>query len=349
MARKETPLPTTVDVELNDAALSHDMKIIDEMTVIEAGYSADRDLVNRMLGQYEALDSVSKLVTVTSLSKLAYIKENKLYRAIKGRKTGDGHQFSGTWEEFCSLIGKSREQVDEDIRNITAFGEIALETMQNAGMGIRELRQYRKLPADEKTALIEAAKDGNKDTLLDLAETLIAKHSKEKTDLLAENNELKLNYEAQGKVLEDKSIANDKLATALNARDSRVTQMSPDEIAKELRSQAVIDGFAAEHAIQYQLGATFKALIEHSLDNGGDHKQFMLGLVTQIELELIKVRQEFNLQGEISTDDTPDWMKPGAMDAADKLSAEWADKLNSPEWADHPAAKAASKNKESVN
>jgi len=169
------------------------------------------------------------------------------------------------------------------------------------------------------------------------------------SQLKAALRESKLNYVAQGKVLEEKNTANDKLATALNARDSRVAQKSQDEIAKELRSQAVVDGFAAEHAIQHQLGATFKALTEHSLDNGGDHKQFMLGLVTQIELELLKVREEFNLFGEITTDDTPDWMKPDATDAAEKISAEWAAKLASPEWADHPAAKAVSKNQESVN
>jgi len=144
------------------------------------------------------------------------------------------------------------------------------------------------------------------------------------SQLKAALRESKLNYDAQGKVLEEKNTANDKLATALNARDSRVKQLSPDEVAKELRSQAVVDGFAAEHAIAQQLGATFKALTEHSLDNGGDHKQFMLGLVTQIELELIKVREEFNLHGDITTDDTPLWMKPEADAAVKKAEEDWA-------------------------
>lgn len=171
------------------------------------------------------------------------------------------------------------------------------------------------------------------------------------SQLKAALREAKLNYEAQGRELEEKSLANNKLATALNAREIRVSQKSPDEVAKELRSQAVVDGFAAEHAIQRQLGATFKALTEHSLDNGGDHKQFMLGLVTQIELELLKVREEFNLYGEITTDQTPDWMKPEADEAVKKIEAEWDAKMNSPEWANHPAAIAHKANKlnESVN
>lgn len=174
------------------------------------------------------------------------------------------------------------------------------------------------------------------------------------SQLKAKLREAEANYEAQGKELADTSIAKGKLAVQLNARDSRVAKMLPDEVAKELRSKAVGDGFAAEHAIQHQLGATFKALIEHSLDNGGDHKQFMLGLVTQIEIELLKVREEFNLHGAPTTDDTPDWLKPESeeqkkIDA--QHQAEWDAKMHSPEWANHPAAIAHKANqlKEVVN
>lgn len=169
---------------------------------------------------------------------------------------------------------------------------------------------------------------------LDAIETMTA------TELKAKLREVEANYEAQGKVLEDKSSLNDKLLTQINARERLGTQKSPDEIAKELRNQATTDAFRAEHTIANELGATFKSLIEHSLDNGGDHQQFMLGLVTQIELELIKVRQEFNLQGNVTTDQTPDWMKPEADEAVKKAEAEWAERLASPEFANHPAAKA---------
>ena len=328
----------------------------DALSAIEAGYGADRDLLNQVMGQHQMASAISKLTTVSSLSKLQYIKETKLYRASKGVKSADVSAIlDGTWDDFCTnVLGRSRQLVDEELLNLKAFGEAALDAMQQAGIGYRDLRQYRKLPADEKTALIEAAKEGDKDTLLDLAETLIAKHTKEKSDLQNEVSELSQNYEAQGKVLADSNIAKDKLAMQLNARDSRVAKMLPDEVAKELRSQAVVDGFAAEHAIQHQLGATFRALTEHSLDNGGEHKQFMLGLVTQIEIELLKVREEFNLHGEISSDDTPDWLKPESeeqkkIDA--QHQAEWDAKMHSPEWANHPAAIAHKANqlKEVVN
>ena len=357
MARQKTE--TTINMEDVPTpglpAMVEALHEADRLSAIEAGYGADRDLLNQVIGEHRMAAAISKLLTVSSLSKLQYIKDSKLYRVSKGMKSANGQQFSGTWDDFCTLaIGKSRQLVDEGFLNLRAFGEDALDTMQQAGIGYRELSQYRKLPADERTALIEAAKDGDKDTLLDLAETLIAKHSKEKTDLSNQVSELTQNYEAQGKELADTSIAKGKLAVQLNARHSRVAKMLPDEVAKELRSQAVGDGFAAEHAIQHQLGATFKALIEHSLDNGGDHKQFMLGLVTQIEIELLKVREEFNLHGAPTTDDTPYWLKPESeeqkkIDA--QHQAEWDAKMHSPEWANHPAAIAHKANqlKEVVN
>lgn len=340
MARHVRPIKEEVIVNLNEEKLAADVKSIDEFSVIEAGYSADRDLLNGLIGRRSLAVAAAKLFTVTDLSTLQYIKETKLYRVSKGIKIRDTSRIlDGTWADFCAnVVGKSVEQVDEDLRNLKTFGEAALDTMQQAGIGYRDLRQYRKLPADEKTALIEAAKEGDKDTLLDLAETLIAKHTKEKTELLKENKELTERNEATERVLADKNTVNDKLAMQLNTREQRVAQMSPDEIAKELRSQAVTDGFEAEHAIQHKLGATFKALTEHSLDNGGEHKQFMLGLVVQIELELLKVREEFGLHGAPTTDNTPWWLTTEGDAELEKAKADWAKKLASPEWQDHPAA-----------
>lgn len=133
----------------------------------------ERDLVNQLLGQAQMADAFAKFSVTVTTSKLNFVKENKLYRALQGKRTGDGHQFSGTWEEFCSLLGRSREQVDEDIRNLRALGEEALESMSRMGIGYRELRQWRRLPEDARSALIEAVKQGNKDAVEYLAEELI--------------------------------------------------------------------------------------------------------------------------------------------------------------------------------
>ena len=181
MSRKtsQTTEPTEL-VDISPAATARIEATQDALAVIEQSYSQDRDLLNQLLGQAQMADAFAKFSVTVTTSKLAYVKENKLYQALKGKQRGDGHQFSGTWEEFCGLLSRSREQVDEDLRNLKALGEEALESMNRMGIGYRQMRQYRKLPEDQQLALLEVAKAGDKGEFLDLAEELIAKHAKEK-------------------------------------------------------------------------------------------------------------------------------------------------------------------------
>ncbi|WP_338734737.1 hypothetical protein V8954_23570 [Klebsiella michiganensis] len=153
------------------------------MATVSSQMNDERDLLNQLLGQAQMADAFAQFSLTVSTSKMAYVKENKLYRALSGRKTADGQQFSGTWDEFCSLLGRSRQQIDEDILNLRTLGEEALESMSRMGIGYRELRQFRRLPEDQKSALIEVAKEGDKTALLELAEEMIAKHAREKEEL----------------------------------------------------------------------------------------------------------------------------------------------------------------------
>lgn len=50
----------------------------------------------------KAFAGFSKTVLV---SKLAFVKENKLYQQLSGKRTQDGLEYSGTWAEFCNLLG----------------------------------------------------------------------------------------------------------------------------------------------------------------------------------------------------------------------------------------------------
>jgi hypothetical protein len=141
---------------------------------------AGRDLVNQIVGQAQALQASSELLRTGAVSKHAMVKENKLYQQLAGVLNPHGAELKGTWEEYCSLLGRSVDMVDRDIANLQAFGEEALDAMIRAGIGYRDLKQFRRLPADQQSALIEAAKSGDKESFVDFAETLIAKHQREK-------------------------------------------------------------------------------------------------------------------------------------------------------------------------
>lgn len=57
-------------------------------------------------------DAFGKFSQTVWASKLNFVKENKLYRNLSGKKAPNGLELKGTWEEFCSLLGVSDEKAN---------------------------------------------------------------------------------------------------------------------------------------------------------------------------------------------------------------------------------------------
>jgi len=304
MAR--TKLDATPAIELpalDGEALTADQNL---MATIVSSHSEERDLLNQLLGQAQMADAFGNFCRTVRLSKLAYVKENKLYRALAGKSMPDGSAFSGTWEEFCELLGSSKDKVDVDLQNLRAFGEEALESMSRMGIGYREMRQYRRLPEDHQAALIEVAKTGDKDAFIDLAEEIIAKHAKEKEELTQRLDETNADYEAQSEVMAKKTAELDKTKQELAKTRKRIQSMPTDEVAKELRQEVAAIAYEAEANISGSLREGFTKLEAHAAESGEDHRTFKAALIHQLEITLASVRSEFHLpehQG-----DTPIWL-----------------------------------------
>ncbi|MBN0690854.1 hypothetical protein JTM16_33975, partial [Pseudomonas aeruginosa] len=127
MARKASPVKVEPIPEVNQQAYQAEAGALTMLGDIAQGMHEERDLVNQLLGQAQMAEAFTQFSLTVRTSKLAYVKETKLYRALKGKKSPDGQDFlSGTWEEFCLLLGRSVAQVDEDIANLRALGEEAL-------------------------------------------------------------------------------------------------------------------------------------------------------------------------------------------------------------------------------
>lgn len=242
-AEKKIPdgIPAGHDVTLEETKIAG----------ITEAYSEERDLANQLLGQAQMAGAISKFAGVVSLTKLLHVKESKLYKAFAGKTVvlpgGENRRLVGTWEEYCELLGSSRQTVDEDLTNLRVFGEEAMGNLARVGAGYRELRQLRKLPADERTALIEAARTGDKDELLDLAESLIARHAKEKEALDKANAELKADYEAQGAVIKKKDEKLNSLEKQLHKLQNRAGDWHPR--AAEIAIETTRHGAAALEAL----------------------------------------------------------------------------------------------------
>lgn len=305
MAR--TKLDVTPEIELpalDGEALTANQNL---MSTILASHSEERDLVNQLLGQAQAAGAFEDFSRTVRISKLAFVKENKLYKAVKGMKLRTGAEaFTGSWEEFCGLLGRSVDQVDRDIANLRTFGEEALDSMSRMGIGYREMRQYRRLPEDHQAALIEVAKTGDKDAFIDLAEEIIAKHAKEKEALTQRLDDVNADYDAQGEVMAKKTGELDQTKMELEKARRRIQTLPVSEVSGELRQEVTVLAYQTEASILGSLREGFTKLAEHAAESGEDHRAFKATVIRQLELTLATVLSEFHLNGVL--DDSPAWL-----------------------------------------
>ncbi|TQI78725.1 hypothetical protein FHU10_1234 [Serratia fonticola] len=307
MARKPSPTSELLpDTQLNpELAATQNI-----MATIQSEFHDERDLLNQLLGQAQMAGASEDFFRTVRTSKLAFVKENKLYRQLKGSKSPHGAEFlSGTWEEFCNILGRSVDQVDRDITNLRSFGEEALDSMSRMGIGYRELGQFRRLPADQKSALIEVAKEGDKNALLELAEEMIAKHTKEKedlaTDLEISRQTLAENKEKLSRVQDEKSDLEEKLLR-------RVKRETPEAEGSQLVQEVNV----LVHAVIADLTNLengFTTLNDHTERTGIPHVGLMAGLLDDIQTRVTVLRQQFNLPEHQPHDPRPDWVK-GELD-----------------------------------
>lgn len=322
--RPAMPAAQAVAVVLNGEETAPEVAAVDGLAQLQASYGQERDLANQMLGQIQMSRAISKFTDVVSLQKLKYIKENKSYRALSGQKGIDrnGSEITdvGTWAGFCAALGVSASKIDEDLTNLQIFGEEALAQLTQAGAGYRELRQYRKLPEDQKQALIEVAKAGDKDGFLDLAEEMIARHAKEKESLATQVEEAKATLEAKDRVLADK---NERL-TKLEEEGKRKFKPSAGSEAKTAQEQALLTELdQASSAAYLAIHKTFAAA-DVALSDSGAREAIQTRARQAVEFlvqQLADMAEEFGIQVDLEARIAPPWLSEEALASLEARNA----------------------------
>ncbi len=319
--RPAMPAAQAVAVVLNGEETAQEVAAVDGLAQLQASYGQERDLVNQLLGQAQMASAFAKFSETVSTSKLAYVKENKLYRAIKGQKSGNGFEFlTGTWEEFCGLLGVTSRKVDEDISNLQAFGEDALDSMSRIGIGYRELRQYRKLPEDQKQALIEVAKAGDKEGFVELAEEIIAKHAKEKEALAAQVQEAQATLEAKDRVLQTRAELIGKLEEQVAGKFKPL----PGSEARTAQEQALLKELDEGTSSAFlSMHRTFKAA-DAALSGSGARDAIQARARQAIEFlaqQLADMCEEFGMSVDLDERINPSWLSEDAIAAIEARNA----------------------------
>lgn len=295
MAKKiGTPVPDATDII--GKTLPEDAATEIALRGATAAYTDERDVVNQLLGQAQMAEAFSQFSRTVRLSKLAHVKETKLYRALSGKQMPNGSVSTGTWDDFCALLGHSADKVDLDLQNLRAFGEEALESMSRMGIGYRELRQFRQLPQDSKEALIEAAKEGDRETLIDLAEELIAKQHAEKSAL----QKAQQDAEARAEKLQKQAEEQDEQIVELKEERKRLrrdwARKGLDERVVALREAvhlAAVDVLAAISPGDDDpvgLHGAVRSLLDDELAGQNDHREFLAGVFAELITSLRAVR-----------------------------------------------------------
>ncbi len=318
--RPAMPAAQAVAVVLNGEEAAQEVAAVDGLAQLQAGYGQGRDLVNQLLGQAQAFQAAGNLLRTFGVSKLALVKENKLYQQLSGMKAPNGSELKGTWVEFCGLLGISDDKANEDINNLNAFGEDALEQMQRIGIGYRELRQYRKLPEDQKQALIEVAKAGDKEGFVELAEEIIAKHAKEKEALATQVEEAQATLEAKDRVLQTRA----ELIGQLEEQVAGKFKPLPGSEARTAQEQALLKELDEGTSSAFlSMHRTFKAA-DAALSGSGARDAIQARARQAVEFlaqQLADMCEEFGMSVDLDERINPSWLSEDAIAAMEARNA----------------------------
>ena len=281
------------------------------VSLVAKQMTQDKAQAHELIGMIKAFDFTQKLVTVTTLKLLNQVKESKSYKGLTLSDKEGKLVTVTTWEDFCITLGFSREQMDENLRNLNTFGENFLETSQRLGLGYREMRKLRKLPEDARAEIVDAefSETADKEELLEKIEELTAKHAQEKQILEGQLKQSHANYEAQSKVLKNKNDRINQLDIELEKKKNHINTLSPDEKGGLLRKETSQLVYNAEAILRGQVWKAFETLDNHTQESGIDHKQFMVGTLAEIELVLNELRTAFNLPRLADGDNRPEWLR----------------------------------------
>ncbi|HAS6636676.1 MarR family transcriptional regulator [Vibrio parahaemolyticus] len=237
-----------------------DAKEINAAEAINISNSANASIdIGMFLGRVQMAQSFAIFAETVSLSALKEIKETKGYRELKGRtlnlpeNLADGVQnaviLKGTWDEFCKLCGTSKSKVDEDLINLSLFGERALKSMQTLGVTTKDLRRLRKLPQEDLTTIVEGEvlKVQDRDEALEIIEELSAKHRQEKQALQQEVNSLTQEKQSHERLLADKDKKINSLSKKLDTPLSLAqTRQQEEQLNSQLLEQLNIAALAVD-------------------------------------------------------------------------------------------------------
>lgn len=284
---------------------------------LESAYRTEERERDRYVWQRIARRQSRELSTrmnqVADLMELQEFKAAKLYRGYL-HTAEDGTVIEiNTWEHYCMHIeGRSREAIDQDLANLRIYGPQLYEMLTQQGLGPATLRQWRGLPEDSHAALLEAAEQGDRDQLVDLAGDLLARERERAEEAARELAEARANGEAKDRLLRHRAEELDTARVALERARRRIETTPPEQAEQELRIEAQGIAVDIESAITTRLRPAFERLAGCTTV---DHRRWMHDTAKLLQSLIQVLAQDHNVED--APDEIPAWLDPEKFAAAD--------------------------------
>lgn len=189
---------------------------------------AEAEEVFKIIGRIEAFQlmlTVSEKMIAESAVK---VKEGKLYKNLLINDETGSRRHVSSFDEFCQLkFKKSRQRIEELIRNYNLLGPELYEQAEKLGFRQRDYNALKVLPDDDKRLIMQAIEDESLESALDLMQQMAARHQRQKDEAAKKIEESAKSLESKDMLIANKDKKINELDQKLNRKLIDDTVMPP--------------------------------------------------------------------------------------------------------------------------
>ncbi len=312
MTRGRKPMTATEPDVLDASAEQQAGKALAVMR--ETAISSENERLQALFDLGRAVGVAGAMRAMRSFSAAAEIhafeKINKS-RAFKDLciEFPDGFRPAENIDEFCRAhFGRGYKSMQDHKRLLQQLGEDAYESVRKLDLPRTQLRLLLTLPEDDRAAVEDAMRDGGKDEVVTLIQSLANK--------LDETREQVEHLKGELKATEEISAEKTQRIEQLQRESKRIAAAAPDQVRADLAKEIAEHVSAARDKLATTVRSGFFALGQHYVEHGGtDCRHLMAGHVAELQKVLNELREEFNLR-DLEGDGRPEWMDWPATDEA---------------------------------
>jgi len=293
-AGRKTMKPAVVnEPDLDQERIDNAMVVMREQAIsAEDQVRSEIYELGEAIGTVKAFGFVATVANHSAVTQFEKVKKSKAWQYLADPNSATRRNFESL-DEYCqAAFGKSYRRMMDLSSNLRLLGQEVYDQAEQLGLGQRDYNAIKALPAQDQEVVRRAIEEAqSRDEVIDLLQEMAGRHVREKeaadkriADLEADNS---AGEERRGELLSEIETIRDQ--------QRRIKRATPDVVLADLHKEATAIALDALGAIRGNLRQASVTLIGHHDEHGGDSLVFLGGLVSQIEAELVRLRDEFGL------------------------------------------------------